>query len=56
MKPSVIVSRHYSLRRAQSVANAYNLAHVRSGKREVQYTVQRASGGLQRWFVVREPL
>ena len=56
MNRQVIVSRHFSLRRARDAANQYNLAHIRSGKREVQYTVQQASGGLHRWFVLREPV
>lgn len=56
MSAPVIVSRHFSLRRAQDVANTYNLAHVRSGKREVQYSVRQAPGGLHRWHVVREPV
>ena len=57
MSEAVIVSRHYSLRRARDAANAYNLAHLRSGKREVEYSVKPArSGLLYRWYVVREPV
>lgn len=57
MSEEVIVSRHYSLRRARDAANAYNLAHLRSGKREVEYSVKPArSGLLYRWYVVREPV
>jgi hypothetical protein len=56
MSTTVIVSRHFSLRRARDVANTYNLAHVRSGKREVQYSVRQAPSGLHRWYVVREPV
>ena len=56
MSEAVIVSRHYSLRRARGAANAHNLAHIRSGKREVEYSVQRAPSGLYRWYVVRQPV
>ncbi len=56
MSEAVIISRHYSLRRARDAANAYNLAHIRSGKREVQYSVQEAPSGRYRWHVVREPV
>jgi hypothetical protein len=56
MSEAVIISRHFSLRRARDAANAYNLAHIRSGKHEVQYSVQRAPSGRYRWHVVREPV
>jgi hypothetical protein len=56
MSEAVIVSRHYSFRRARDAANANNLAHIRSGQREVQYSVQRANSGRHRWYVVREPV